>query len=136
MIWYWQSKQLRMRKDYQVTYLKQWNSMPATHNTLSVEISSVESDEKIAYRRNFFTDEYFLLAKFSTDENFLSTNISYQMVLDYLVGRNFVGEKWRKNCLVTNFFTDEYFLLAKFSTDKYFLPTNIFSRRIFFTRWF
>ena len=56
--------------------------------------------------------------------------------ISYLIGRNFVGKKWRKNRLVTKFFTDEYFLQAKLSTAEYFLLTKIFSRRIFFTRWF
>ena len=54
----------------------------------------------------------------------------------YLIGRNFVGKKWRKNHWLTNFFADEYFLPTNIFCRRNFPPTNTFCRRIFFTRWF
>ena len=44
----------------------------------------------------------------------------------YLIGKNFVGKKWRNFRQVTKIFTDEIFCRLKFS------PTNYFYRRIFF----
>ena len=49
----------------------------------------------------------------------------------YLIGRSFVGKKWRKSCLVKKVFTDEYFLLAKLSTVEYFYRRKLFAGIIF-----
>ena len=48
------------------------------------------------------------------------SSISYM----YLIGKNFVGKKWRK-FLPTKIFADEYFHRRIIFTDEYFFPTKI-----------
>ena len=52
---------------------------------------------------------------------------------EYLIGGKLVGQKWRKNRLVTKFLTDENFWPTKLVSDEYIWPKNVFDRRIFLT---